>query len=56
MVFMVSCSSSRITHSWKSDSIPEKKFSKIMVVSVIAGSDWAIRDKMEAHLVGDLSR
>ncbi len=55
MLFMVSCSSSRITNSWKSDSIPEKKFSKIIVVSIIAGSDWAIRDKMEAHLVGDLS-
>jgi len=55
MVFMISCSSSRITHSWKSDNIPEKKFSKIMVVSVIAGSDWSIRDKMEAHLVGDLT-
>lgn len=52
---MVSCSSSRITNSWKSDSIPEKKFNKIIVVSIIAGSDWAIRDKMEAHLVGDLS-
>ncbi|MBP9099068.1 MAG: hypothetical protein KBF74_09655 [Ferruginibacter sp.] len=52
---MISCSSSRITHSWKSDNIPEKKFSKIMVVSVIAGSDWSIRDKMEAHLVGDLT-
>ena len=26
-----------------------------MVVSVIAGSDWSIRDKMEAHLVGDLT-
>lgn len=55
MLFMVSCSSSRITNSWKSDSIPEKKFNKIIVVSIIAGSDWAIRDKMEAHLVGDLS-
>ncbi len=52
---MVSCSSSRITNSWKSDSIPEKKFNKIIVVSIIAGSDWAIRDKMETHLVGDLS-
>ena len=55
MLFMVSCSSSRITNSWKSDSIPEKKFNKIIVVSIIAGSDWAIRDKMETHLVGDLS-
>ena len=26
-----------------------------MVVSVIAGSDWSNRDKMEAHLVGDLT-
>ncbi len=52
---MISCSSSRITNSWKSASIPDKKFSKIMVVSIIVGTDRAIRDKMEEHLTGDLS-
>jgi len=55
MLLMISCSSSQITNSWKSDKIPEKKFSKIMVVGIIAGSDWALREKMETHLVGDLA-
>ena len=26
-----------------------------MVVGIIAGSDWALREKMETHLVGDLA-
>ncbi len=55
IAFMISCSSSQITNSWKSEKIPEKKFSKIMVVGIIAGSDWALREKMEMHLVGDLA-
>ena len=52
---MISCTSSQITNSWKSENIPEKKFNKIMVVGIIAGSDWALREKMETHLVGDLA-
>ena len=55
MLFMISCTSSQITNSWKSENIPEKKFNKIMVVGIIAGSDWALREKMETHLVGDLA-
>lgn len=55
MLFMISCTSSQITNSWKSENIPEKKFKKIMVVGIIAGSDWALREKMETHLVGDLA-
>jgi len=55
MLFMISCTSSQITNSWKSENIPEKKFNKIMVVGIIAGSDWALREKMETHMVGDLA-
>ena len=55
MLFMISCTSSQITNSWKSENIPEKKFNKIMVVGIIAGSDWALRETMETPLVADLA-
>ncbi len=54
-LLLAGCSSSRITYSWKSDSVPVKTYNKIIVVALIKNNDLAMREKMEAHLVGDLS-
>ena len=51
----MACSSSRITYSWKSENIPTKNYNKIMVVAIIKNNDLGLREKMENHLVGDLS-
>jgi len=55
LVFILGCSSSQITHSWKSETLPVKKYDKIMVVGIIADNDRVLREKMENHLVGDLA-
>jgi hypothetical protein len=55
LMFAMGCSTSRITHSWKTESIPEKNYNKIMVVGLILNNDRNLREKMENHLVGDLS-
>ena len=41
-----------ITHSWKSATIPDTKFKKIMVLGLLR--EQAFREKMEMHLVSDL--
>ncbi len=55
LLVMTGCSSSRITHSWKAEAIPQKNYDKIMVVGLILYNDRNLREKMENHLVGDLS-
>jgi len=52
---MVGCSSSKITHSWKSGFLPSAKYNKIMVVGLMPENDRNLREKMENHFVGDLS-
>ncbi len=48
------CSSSKITHSWKSDTAINAHYNKILVVGLNGDDDMAMRAKMEEHLVGDL--
>ena len=55
LFFVMGCSSSRVTHSWKSDSIPEKNYNKVMVVGLILSNDRSLREKMENHMAGDLA-
>lgn len=55
LVFIFGCSTSRITHSWKAETIPAKKYNKIMVVGLIQDNDRNLREKMENHLTGDLA-
>lgn len=55
LLFLMSCSSSRITHSWTAENILPKKFSKILVLGLNNETDIGTREKMENHLVGDLS-
>lgn len=54
-VFVItSCSSSRITTSWKETNITPKKYEKILVLALIGEPDRTIREKMEEHLADDL--
>ncbi|MBS1933420.1 MAG: hypothetical protein JST96_05420 [Bacteroidetes bacterium] len=50
----IACSSSRITHSWTTENLPQKKINKFLVVGINDRSDQALSEKMEDHLVGDL--
>lgn len=54
LLVLAACSSTRVTSSWKADSIGTQKYSKILVVGLIKESDRAIQEKMENHLAGDL--
>ena len=49
------CTTSRITHSWKAENAAPKKYNKILVLGLSGDPDIRIREKMENHIVGDLS-
>lgn len=51
---LLSCSTSRITSTWKAENVQAKKYNKILVLGLIRESDRSIREKMEQHLLGDL--
>jgi hypothetical protein len=53
LIFLFACTSSRVTHSWKSD-FPAKNYKKILVIAMGGETDMATRQKMEDHLIGDL--
>jgi hypothetical protein len=55
LFLLTGCSSSRITHSWKSDISPAKKYNRIMVVGIMPENVRNLREKMENHFVGDLT-
>jgi hypothetical protein len=44
----------KMTSSWKADNVQEHKLKKIIVLGLIRDKDWALREKMEKHLVDDL--
>ena len=54
IMILVSCSSSRITSSWKAPDVQQKKFKKILVVGLLLEKDRALKERMEEHIVGDL--
>ena len=54
LFIFASCTSSRITSSWKSPDMPQKKYKKILVLGLLKETDRALREKMEAHIMGDL--
>jgi hypothetical protein len=49
------CSSLKITHTWESPTARQKEYSKIMVLALIKDKDRSLGEKMENHLVGDLT-
>ncbi|THU39539.1 hypothetical protein FAM09_13625 [Niastella caeni] len=53
LIFLGACSSSRVTHSWKSE-FPAKNYNKILVIAISGETDLWTRQKMEDHLAGDL--
>ncbi len=54
LLFM-NCSTSRIVHTWKSPDLPDRYFNTILVIGLFNIKDSVLREKMEDHLVGDLS-
>lgn len=55
LFFAASCSTSRITHSWRSDNILKNNYNKIMVVGLSDEKDRNMREQMENHFAGDLA-
>lgn len=49
-----SCATSHITSTWKAHDVTAPNFKKIMVVGIIREADRTLRERMEAHLAGDL--
>jgi hypothetical protein len=54
VIFIIGCSSSKITTSWKAKDIIVQPYKKIMVIGVIREADRSIQEKMENHIIGDL--
>ena len=54
-LFLFGCTSSRITHSWKSKNVVAKKYDNILVMDLNNETDISIVEKMENHMVGDLT-
>lgn len=54
VMLLVSCTSTRITSSWKAHDTQQKKFKKILVLGLVTEKDRALKEKMEEHIVGDL--
>lgn len=53
-ILLLSCADVKITHSWKSTSALQNSFNKILVVGLFTNKDRGLREKMEAHIQGDL--
>lgn len=53
-VIISSCTTSRITSSWKSTDVSPYNYKKILVLALIRESDRSIQQNMENHLVSDL--
>lgn len=55
LLLAVGCSTSKITSSWKAQSITPKKYNKILVLGLIRDADRRIQERMEQHFIGDLT-
>lgn len=56
VVIGLSCTSTRIMHTWKTSSIPIKKYNNILVIGINGGSDLGYKEKMEIEMVDDLKK
>lgn len=54
MLVGVSCTTSKITSSWKAENTVPQKYSRIMVLGLIREADRTMQQNMENHLVSDL--
>jgi hypothetical protein len=55
LLVLTGCSASKITHSWKSPNAEIKSNQKILVLGLIHDNDRNMQEKMEQHLVTDLT-
>lgn len=51
---VASCSTSKITTSWKAENIAQQKYNKVMVLGLIHEADRTMQENMENHLINDL--
>jgi hypothetical protein len=54
MLILMSCHTSQITSSWKTEDTVAKKYNKVLVLGLIGEPDRTIWEKMEQHMAGDL--
>jgi hypothetical protein len=55
LIIVAGCTpTSKITSSWKAESVQPKYYNKILVLGLMNVPDRTIREKMEEHLAGDL--
>jgi hypothetical protein len=54
LLVLGSCTSSRITSTWKATDQPKKNFKKVLVLGLLLEKDRGLREKMEDHIVNDL--
>ena len=53
--FILSCSSTKITSSWKAKDAVTKPYHNIMVWGILTEKDSSLKQSMETHLVNDLA-
>jgi hypothetical protein len=54
VLITVSCTSSKITTSWKAENTLPQKYNKILVLGLIRETDRSLQQNMENHLMEDL--
>lgn len=53
--FLFSCSSTKLSSSWKAENSSTKIYHNILVWGILTEKDSSLREKMETHLVNDLA-
>lgn len=56
LLFLLSCSTSKIVHSWQPANPKTNKFNTIMVLALIKDNDRFTQERMEHHLAEDLNK
>ncbi len=52
---LFSCNTTKVTSSWKAENTVTKKYHNIMIWGILTEKDSPLRQKMELHLVNDLT-
>lgn len=55
LLLIVGCSSSKITSSWRAKDVTALKYDNILVLGIIPEKDRSIQERMEQHVVADLT-
>ena len=56
LITVASCTTTKITSSWKAPNVAEKKFKNVLVLGIMRDAERPLRQKMESHMVGDLKQ